>query len=243
MATLCHSDRAGIGPLRAMQGYAMNKHRCCRRRFLAKSLGDTDQEIASIKCSSCDICYDHGSSSSSSSRSRFDMTRETSVVLKVIQNQINRGKKVTFKQLIDEVFKLEKKREKEISKKKEGRLESHFILQDFAKCEWFCAYLFLEDIISEDYHYTAYSTIIYVKESNNAVAVRNGVIKVIITFPSHLSTGSCELNEKGFQKRAGKDEEEDEVIEIGSSSSDDDFEVPSRISAKGRKENKKRIKT
>jgi hypothetical protein len=203
-----------------MQGYAMNRPLCCRRRFLAKALGDSVEEVASIKCTSCDVCC--VLQELTSKASRCDFTRETLTVLDIIDKHTAIGKKITFKQLVDETLKSEKKNDKDRLKKVKGskvNVESQMILGDFEKCEWFCAYLFLDNVIMEDYHYTAYSTIIYVKSSMNASNVRNGVTKVMIQLPVHFS-----LNQPPMQNEDShiQQPQNEEVIEI--ESSDDDFE-------------------
>ena len=202
MAALISTDRAGTAPLRMMQRYAMavpthgggstNSTRgrsfgCevrCRRTFLARALGDTSDAIAATACSAaCDLC-----ASSLTSLSPIDATPDAKLVLEALHEAKTKGRKLTFKQLVDDTCKLRRKRireataaAKKISKgstqgaKSSGSgcaapFELAFSTQE--GCEWLVASMFLDDVLIEDFHYTAYSTVVCKFNSTKFPAVR-----------------------------------------------------------------------
>ena len=196
MAGMCHTDRSGVTPLRAMQRYAMalqsnrgsecglsgRARTSCRREYLARALGDSAQDISRLACrGTCDLClgggYSGGSSGSgetgsSSSTSAAgsssgpgvvtDVTDSAKSVMAALREAASKSKKLTFKQLVDDTLKQNKKNAKALksSGSKPTTGASFNALSSAASCEWLCSAMLLDDIITEDFHYTAYATIV-----------------------------------------------------------------------------------
>jgi ATP-dependent DNA helicase Q1 len=198
MAALCHSDRAGVGPLRTMQRFAMVTSgsfgpSACRRQFLARELGDCSEDLAAIVCrSGCDVCSKAAiRTADSAAVQAVDSTAAALVVLAALQEATDKSKKVTFKGLVEDAVKLGKRKAKE-KKKTETSAgndggSSLEALLDVSKCEWLCATLFLDDVLVEDYHFTAYSTIVYCAAGRNASVLNAGARRVLVSFPEALS--------------------------------------------------------
>jgi len=240
MAALCHSDRSGVAPLRVMQRFAMVSRdslgrSACRRKFLARELGDCQDDLDRVDCRmGCDVCSRATETSKfGPSRQAVDATAAALVVLAALQAATSKSKKITFKGLVDDAVKLGKRQAKDYKKNKDDTDLS--VVLDVSKCEWLCATLFLDNVLVEDYHYTAYSTIVYCAPGRNAPLLNAGARKVKLSLPEALtsansnistsllsweSSGSVHSKSKA-KKRSGKLAESsatDEVIHIDSDS-------------------------
>lgn len=191
MAALCHCDRSGVAPLRTMQRFAMASYNslgqsACRRKFLARELGDCQEDLDLVECrSGCDVCSKAAERSYSGPSSQaIDATAAALVVLAALQAAASKSKKITFKGLVDDAVKLGKRKVKECKKTKDGT--DLTAVTDASKCELLCATLFLDNVLVEDYHYTAYSTIVYCAPGRNASILNAGARRVNLSLPETL---------------------------------------------------------
>jgi hypothetical protein len=141
-----------------------------------------------------------------------DVTRAALVVLEVLREAGSKAKKVTFKQLVDDAMKSGRKRAKQdrseakkttkkaaatscssssstsfssLSPPRSAFLQCPLaeVLGDQGRLEWLTAALFLEGVLAEDFHYTAYSTIVYCRPGDQASALEAGAKSVAVSFP------------------------------------------------------------
>jgi hypothetical protein len=171
----------------------MGRRALCRRRFLAQELGDERADVARISCASaCDVCA--ATTGACARGSDEDATAAAKTVLAALRTLDAKGKKSTCKQLVDEALKAARAAARvakggAASGSTAGAAPNALAaLADAGRAEWLLATLFLDDVLAEDVHYTAYATIVYVRPGRHAPALDAGARMCRVMFPSGLDS-------------------------------------------------------
>lgn len=155
IATLVMYERTGIANLRRMTDYAQNLT-ICRRVLIARCLGDQEISIGEGCGDGCDVCRWEGGG--------YEVLKGEDVAMglvRVLKQSVKREKRVTPKQLIDEYL-------------KEMRKQKSTAVWEVEDIERLINELLKEGVLKEDFHATAYSTILYLLPAYNCPLLERG---------------------------------------------------------------------
>ncbi|DAZ99797.1 TPA: hypothetical protein N0F65_001306 [Lagenidium giganteum] len=209
VTSIAHGETGGMRNLRLMIQYCEEMVQC-RQAIMAKYFGE-DFDAATMCKGACDNCK------RDATITPIDVTEHTKAVLATLDDARAKEKRLTLKQLVDEL-----KSRKVIKQFEE--LEPSLAQMTREQCETMIINLILRDIVQPDISYTAYSTICYIVEGPQARRVQADHLQVQLPFSVH-AVPSKKIPRAARPTKKRKKEEQDvgDVIEL-SEDEDDDFE-------------------
>ncbi|KAG1678127.1 ATP-dependent DNA helicase Q1 [Nymphon striatum] len=169
LSTMVFKDHTGLENLYAMAAYCVSHHKC-RRVMIAESFGEIwDKSQCQKMCDSCRKNRD------SALCSEVDLTEYCLGIYAVILNAKEQDhQKLTALKIVDCLL------------RKKGNFVTKFNQLSRETNENLIALLLLESYLQEDFHFTAYAVISYLKPGIKSATVLNGKHKVKLFIPSRL---------------------------------------------------------
>lgn len=170
------SEHTGLTNLYSILRYCLNKTKC-RRALIARHFGETwkDSDCQGL----CDVCQiikgAPGSIAHFTNRSSSDVTQEDVTLiaqgfLEAIDKNRSAEKKLTAIKLVDAWKTTDCAKLPSFSKNK----------PDSEKLERALMHCLLENVLKEDFHFTAYTTICYITTGRRAGLVRANKVKIVV---------------------------------------------------------------
>ncbi|VDD75478.1 unnamed protein product [Mesocestoides corti] len=169
LANMVFSEQTGLAKLSQMIAYVVDT-RQCRRRLLADGLGDNSWKAEHCGQSPCDVCSaTSGNSEGRKSSSikyaiELDVTGALNKMSEILQESSLNSQRLTGAKLVDLLSK-DKTVAATLSSIPSRRKQTRF-------CEYLIAWSLCNDVVTMDFHFTPYSTIVYVVSSGRRRASR-----------------------------------------------------------------------
>uniref|UniRef100_A0A5K3F8K4 ATP-dependent DNA helicase n=1 Tax=Mesocestoides corti TaxID=53468 RepID=A0A5K3F8K4_MESCO len=164
LANMVFSEQTGLAKLSQMIAYVVDT-RQCRRRLLADGLGDNSWKAEHCGQSPCDVC---SATSGNSEGLELDVTGALNKMSEILQESSLNSQRLTGAKLVDLLSK-DKTVAATLSSIVSGipsrRKQTRF-------CEYLIAWSLCNDVVTMDFHFTPYSTIVYVVSSGRRRASR-----------------------------------------------------------------------